>query len=174
MTAGQLKVLAQVCAVLALTPLAFAAAWFWQANAYGARLAAQQLGYQADLNKILVAGAAQASRALVNQHAAESRAAINDAKYTKEKADAVAENERLRRSLAHGDRRLRVAGSCSAGSGSVPAAASAAGLGDAGSVELTGAAGRTIFDIRAGIIADQKALMALREYIRTACKPDET
>lgn len=173
MTAAQL--LARLGVALALIAIGFAAAWFWQANAYGARLATQQSGYQADLTKIAAAGAAQASQALALQQAAESRTAASDAKYTKEKADALAENERLRRSVADGDRRLRIAGSCSSGGGNVSGTTSAAGLGDAGAVELSGAAGRTVFDIRSGIIADRKALKALQDHVRQNCdgKPSE-
>lgn len=170
MTAAQL--LSRLGVALLLLTIGFAAAWFWQANAYGARLAAQQSGYQADLSKIAAAGAAQNALALAGQQAAESRAAASDAKYTKEKADALAENERLRRSVADGDRRLRIAGSCSAGGGNVPGTASAAGMGDAGTVELTGTAGRTVFDIRAGIIADRKALKALQDHIKDNCSAD--
>lgn len=170
MTAGQ--IIARLGAALLLIALGFAAAWVWQANAYGARLATQQSGYQADLSTIAAAGAAQSARALADQQAAESRAAANDAKYTKEKADALAENERLRRSVADGDRRLRIAGTCSAGGGNVSGAPGTSGLGDAGAVELTGAAGRTVFDIRAGIIADRKALKALQDHIRDSCSVD--
>ncbi|MNJ24234.1 Bacteriophage lysis protein [compost metagenome] len=45
----------------------------------------------------------------------------------------------------------------------------AASLGDAGAVELTPAAGRSVFDIRAGIIADQAALRAAQAYIKEVC-----
>jgi prophage endopeptidase len=42
-------------------------------------------------------------------------------------------------------------------------------LGDAGTVELSAASGSTVFDIRAGIIADQAALKALQRYITQVC-----
>ncbi|WP_408634502.1 lysis system i-spanin subunit Rz [Pseudomonas mucidolens] len=47
---------------------------------------------------------------------------------------------------------------------------STTGLGNAETVELTPTAGRTVFDIRAGIIADQAALRATQMYIRDVCQ----
>jgi prophage endopeptidase len=43
-------------------------------------------------------------------------------------------------------------------------------MGDAGTVELAPAAGQSVFDIRAGIIADQAALRAAQAYIRDVCR----
>ncbi|WP_390955340.1 lysis system i-spanin subunit Rz [Pseudomonas moorei] len=52
----------------------------------------------------------------------------------------------------------------------MPDTASTASLGDAGTVELSSAAGSTVFDIRAGIIADQAALKTLQAYVRDICR----
>ncbi|WP_054060096.1 lysis system i-spanin subunit Rz [Pseudomonas asplenii] len=163
-----------------------AAAWTWQDNAYGKRLADQGSAYQADLSSIAAAGAAQARNAVEQQQAAQQALADLDAKSTQEKADALAQNELLRRlyggsqggneklraDVAAGQRRLRIAGSCSdsAGGGIASQATSASGLGDAATVELTPTAGRTVFDIRAGIITDQAALRALQAYVREVCR----
>jgi len=43
------------------------------------------------------------------------------------------------------------------------------GGGNAGTVELAPTAGRTVFDIRAGIIADQAALRVLQRYVGEFC-----
>lgn len=178
MTPAQWKVLLQVGAGLILAAglcaAGFACAWFWQENSYTRQLADQSSSYQADLLSITNAGAIQNRKALEQQQAAEARAAASDERYTKEKSDALAENEILRRAVADGTRRLRIAGTCPAnsdGRGNLPGTAVAAVLGDAGSVELSGTAGRTVFDIRAGIIADRKALKALQDYISKACVP---
>nr|WP_318295125.1 lysis system i-spanin subunit Rz [Pseudomonas cichorii] len=48
--------------------------------------------------------------------------------------------------------------------------ARAAGLGNDASVELSANAGRSVLDIRAGIIADQSALRAAQAYIRDVCR----
>ncbi len=135
-------------------------------------IATNESSYQADRTLIANAASAQARDALAKQQEAESRAAASDAKYTKEKADDLAKNESLRRAVADGTRRLRIAGTCSTGSGSsnVSKTTSTASVGDAGTVELPAAVGRSVLDIRAGIIADQAALKAAQAYIRDVCQ----
>ena len=89
-----------------------------------------------------------------------------DAKYTKELADAKAENDALQRKLDNGGRVL-VKGRCP-----VPASAEAAsttGVGHDATVELSPVAGRNVLGIRSGVKQDQSALMALQEYINTQC-----
>lgn len=89
-----------------------------------------------------------------------------DAKYTKELADAKAENDALQRKLDNGGRVL-VKGKCP-----VPSSAetsSASGMGNDATVELSPVAGRNVLGIRDGIIRDQTALRTLQEYIRTQC-----
>lgn len=89
-----------------------------------------------------------------------------DAKYTKELADAKAENDALQRKLDNGGRVL-VKGKCP-----VPATtetASTSGVGDDATVELSPIAGRNVLSIRSGIKQDQSALMVLQSYIRTQC-----
>lgn len=93
-------------------------------------------------------------------------AAELDAKYTKELADAKAQNDSLKRKLDNGGRVL-VKGKCP-----VPAAtetSSASGMGNDATVELSPVAGRNVLGIRDGIISDQSALRVLQEYIRTQC-----
>lgn len=90
-----------------------------------------------------------------------------DAKYTKELADAKAENDALQRRLDAGGR-VRVKGRCT-----VPAtttSASTGSVGDAASVELSPDSGRNVLDIRSGIISDQAKLRYLQDYIRTQCR----
>ncbi|EKK5270584.1 lysis protein [Cronobacter dublinensis] len=89
-----------------------------------------------------------------------------DAKYTKELADAKAENDTLQRKLDNGGRVL-VKGRCP-----VPAStktASTSSMGNDATIELSEVAGRNVLGIRSGIISDQKALKALQEYINTQC-----
>ena len=141
----------------------------WKVDAwrYGKQLADLNMLYQADLTAISNVASAQARQALERQQATQKALAELDAKATTEKAHALAENEKLRADVAAGDRRLRIAGRCRTDSGDVSNAASTPGLGNAGSVELTPASERTVFDIRAGIIADQAALKVLQAYIRS-------
>ncbi|EEC0863868.1 lysis protein [Salmonella enterica subsp. enterica] len=89
-----------------------------------------------------------------------------DARYTKELADAKAENDALQRRLAAGGR-VRVEGRCS-----VPTTAKTASPGSVGNVatvELSPVAGQNVLGIRSGIISDQAKLRYLQDYIRTQC-----
>ncbi|EDS8890278.1 lysis protein [Salmonella enterica] len=89
-----------------------------------------------------------------------------DAKYTKELADAKAENDALQRRLDAGGR-VRVKGRCT-----VPATtttASTSSVGNAATVELSPVAGRNVLSIRAGIISDQEKLKYLQGYVREQC-----
>ncbi len=89
-----------------------------------------------------------------------------DAKYTKELADAKAENDALRRKLDNGGRVL-VKGKCPVSAATQTAGAS--GMGNDATVELSAVAGRNVLGIRSGILSDQTALRALQEYITTQC-----
>ena len=89
-----------------------------------------------------------------------------DAKYTKELADAKAENDALQRKLDNGGRVL-VKGKCPVSAATQTAGA--ASMGDDATVELSAVAGRNVLGIRAGIQRDRTALKTLQEYITTQC-----
>ena len=170
MTPATWRIAGWAALILLLMAGSGAAAWQVQDWRYGKRLSDQAMAHQSDLATISNAANTQTRQALEKQQAAEQARADNDAKATKEKANDLAENERLRRAADDSARRLRIAGSCRASGGDVPGTASASGLGDAGSVELSAASGSTVFDIRAGIIADQAALKALQDYVLNVCR----
>ncbi|HAV1791061.1 TPA: lysis protein [Enterobacter hormaechei subsp. steigerwaltii] len=89
-----------------------------------------------------------------------------DAKYTKELADAKAENDALQRKLGNGGR-VRVKGRCP-----MPASTKTTGtssMGNDAAVELSPVAGRNVLGIRSGVISDQTSLRALQDYINTQC-----
>lgn len=103
---------------------------------------------------------------ITDMHQLQREADALDAKYTKELADAKAENDALRRKLDNGGR-VFVKGKCP-----VPASAetsSASGMGNDATVELSPVAGRNVLGIRDEIIRDQTALRTLQEYIKTQC-----
>ncbi|WP_455583682.1 lysis protein [Lelliottia wanjuensis] len=89
-----------------------------------------------------------------------------DAKYTRELADAKAQNDALQRKLDNGGRVL-VKGRCPVPSSTQTTVTT--GLGNDASVELSDVAGRNVLGIRSGIISDQTSLRALQEYIKTQC-----
>ena len=146
------------------------ATWKVDAWRYGKELASLAASHQADLTTISNAAANQARQALEKQQATQKALAELDAKATTEKARDLAKNEKLRADVAAGDRRLRIAGRCSADSSNLPDTTSSTSLDDGGTVELAGAAGRTVFDIRAGVIKDRAALKGLQEYVREVCQ----
>jgi prophage endopeptidase len=169
MTEAQIKLVVAAVVAVALFLAGGAVAWLWQANAYGQVIATNEANRQADIALIANAGADQARKALAKQQDAEQKLAALDKDATEQKDKANAENESLRRAVADGTRRLRIAGSCSAGVGNVPGTASAASVGDAGSVELSRETGQAVLDLRRDLISDQAALRAAQAYIRDVC-----
>ncbi|GDM66144.1 TPA: lysis protein [Escherichia coli] len=108
----------------------------------------------------------QANGTITDMRQRQRDVAALDEKYSRELADAKAENDALRRKLDNGGRVL-VKGKCP-----VPSSAetsSASGMGNDATVELSPVAGRNVLGIRDGIIRDQTALRTLQEYIRTQC-----
>ena len=157
-------------ALVVLVAIACSFTWKVDAWRYGKELASLSAAHQSDLSAIANAASIQVRQALDKQQAAEQARTDIDARTTKEKENALAENEKLRADVAAGDRRLRIAGRCRAGSNNMPDPTSTARLDDDSTIELTGAAGRTVFDIRARIIKDRAALMGLQEYVLRVCQ----
>ena len=107
-----------------------------------------------------------ANETITDMQTRQRDVAALDAKYTKELADAKAENDALQRKLDNGGRVL-VKGKCPVSAATQTAGA--ASMGDDATVELSAVAGRNVLGIRSGIISDQAALRALQEYITTQC-----
>ena len=108
----------------------------------------------------------QATATITDMQQRQRDADALDAKYTKELADAKAENDALRRKLDNGGRVL-VKGKCPVSAATQTAGAPS--MGDDATVELSAVAGRNVLGIRSGILSDQTALRALQEYITTQC-----
>ena len=87
-----------------------------------------------------------------------------DAKYTKELADANAENNRLRADVVAGKRRLQIAATCSKDE-----TTGSSGLVDGSSPRLTADAELNYWRLRDGIATVTKQLTGLQEYVRTQC-----
>ncbi|EEE6557930.1 lysis protein [Salmonella enterica subsp. enterica serovar Anatum] len=90
-----------------------------------------------------------------------------DAKYTKELADAKAENDALRDDVAAGRRRLLVNATCPA----MPTgkSTSAASVDNAGRPRLADSAERDYFTLKERVTTMQKQLEGAQDYIRTQC-----
>ncbi|EOV0285001.1 lysis protein [Salmonella enterica] len=90
-----------------------------------------------------------------------------DARYTKELADAKAENDALRDDVAAGRRRLFVNATCPA---AVRKSTSAARVDNAASPRLANSAQRDYFTLKERVTTMQKQLEATQDYIRTQCR----
>ncbi|EED8566111.1 lysis protein [Salmonella enterica subsp. enterica serovar Florida] len=90
-----------------------------------------------------------------------------DARYTKELADAKAENDALRDDVAAGRRRLHVNATCPA----MPTgkSTSTARMDNAASPRLADSAKRDYFTLRERVTTMQKQLEGAQAYIRTQC-----
>lgn len=90
-----------------------------------------------------------------------------DAKYTKELADAKAENDALRGDVAAGRRRLLVNATCPAVS--TGKSSSAASVDNAARPRLEDSAQRDYFTLKERVTTMQKQLEGTQDYIRTQC-----
>ncbi|HIH4890141.1 MULTISPECIES: lysis protein [Citrobacter] len=105
-----------------------------------------------------------AKAAIADMQTRQRDVAALDAKYTKELADAQAENDRLRADVVAGKRRLQIAATCSR-----DAATGAPSLVDGSSPRLTADAELNYWRLRDGIATVTKQLTGLQEYVRTQC-----
>ncbi|MGS0926163.1 lysis protein [Salmonella enterica] len=139
-----------------------AAALAWTADHYHGNAVKYKDQRDTATHKLMLANAT-----ITDMQTRQRDVAALDARYTKELADAKAENDALQRRLDAGGR-VRVKGRCT-----VPATtttASPGSVGDAASVELSPVAGRNVLGIRAGIISDQAKLRYLQQYVREQCR----
>ncbi|EJQ2488199.1 lysis protein [Salmonella enterica] len=90
-----------------------------------------------------------------------------DARYTKELADAKAENDALRDDVAAGRRRLHVNATCPT---VVRKATATPGVDNAGRPRLADSAQRDYFTLRERVTTMQKQLEATQQYIREQCQ----
>ncbi len=88
-----------------------------------------------------------------------------DAKYSRELANAKAENETLRADVVAGRRRLHIKAVCQ----SVREATTASGVDNATSPRLADTAERDYFTLRERLMTMQMQLEGAQEYIRTQC-----
>ncbi|MDA4819274.1 MULTISPECIES: lysis protein [Enterobacter cloacae complex] len=105
-----------------------------------------------------------AKAAITDMQTRQRDVAALDAKYTKELADAQAENDRLRADVVAGKRRLQIAATCSKDE-----TTGSSGLVDGSSPRLTADAELNYWRLRDGIATVTKQLTGLQEYVRTQC-----
>ncbi|WP_434669148.1 lysis protein [Klebsiella sp. B345] len=153
--------MSRLTAIISAVVICLIVSLWWLANHYHTK--ATEFKRQRD-EKVKALDLANAS--ITDMQTRQRDVAALDAKYTKELADAKAENDALQRKLVNGGRVL-VKGKCPVSA--TTQTAGSASVGDDATVELSSVAGRNILGIRSGIISDQKSLSALQEYVRTQC-----
>ena len=107
----------------------------------------------------------QATATIADMQQRQRDVAALDAKYTKELADAKAENDALRDDVAAGRRRLHIKAVCQ----SVREATTASGVDNAASPRLADTAERDYFTLRERLMTMQKQLEGAQLYIREQC-----
>ncbi|WP_213662869.1 lysis system i-spanin subunit Rz [Stutzerimonas stutzeri] len=165
----QYKLAAAGLAVLVLCALSFGAAWQWQGNAYGKRLADKDAEHQAFLRQVAEANAAVIRQQQAGRQDLERRLAAADQQSTEKLTHALTENDRLERLYSSADderRRLRIEVRVANADATVSSTTGAGRVGDAASVELSAAAGSAVWDIRRGMIGDQEKLAYLQQWAR--------
>ena len=107
----------------------------------------------------------QANATIADMQQRQRDVAALDAKYSRELANAKAENETLRADVAAGRRRLHIKAVCQ----SVREATTASGVDNATSPRLEDTAERDYFTLRERLMTMQMQLEGAQEYIRTQC-----
>ncbi|QLK63248.1 lysis protein [Enterobacteriaceae bacterium Kacie_13] len=145
--------------------------WWIEGLRWEADVSKLKATHIAELKKISVQAVIDLTNQKKRTEAAQTALAALDAKHTKELADEQAKNDRLRADVAAGTRRVRIAaanlatcelvGNSTTGTG---------GVGDAAQVELSGAGGRVVLDLRASAIKDDKVIQYLQGFAVEAQK----
>ena len=133
----------------------------WLANHYHGKYLQEQKRADTAEHSLKLANAT-----ITDMQTRQRDVAALDARYTKELADAKAENDALRDDVAAGRRRLYVNATCPA---AVRKATSAARMDNAASPRLADSAQRDYFTLKERVTTMQKQLEGAQDYIRTQC-----
>jgi len=149
--------------------------WWIEGIRWDADVSKLKATHTAELKKISDQAVIDLTNQKKRSEAAQTALAALDAKHTKELADEQAKNDRLRADVADGTRRVRIATANLATSQLIRDTTSGTcGVGDAAQVELSGAGGRAVLDLRASAIKDNEVIEYLQGYIEQVakqCKP---
>lgn len=149
---------------------AFIAGWLTQGWRMGQQMAEQRAEHIDLLRRTAEANAQIILQQQADQQAQAQRLAELDTKHTKELSDALNENRRLEDLYSAVDderRRLRIEVIVARNDATVSETTGTGSVGDAASLELSGEAGRTVWDIRRGMIEDREKLEYLQGWAKT-------
>lgn len=140
--------------------------WWVTSNHWQARYNQQQTAHANQLRLTAEANAQVILQQQAEQQDQAQRQAELDTKHTQELSHALDENRRLEGLYSRADderRRLRIEVRVARNDAVVSTTTSAGSVGDAATLELSGAAGRAVWDIRRGMIEDRAKLEYLQE-----------
>ncbi|EKN3594779.1 lysis protein [Yersinia enterocolitica] len=144
------------------------AAWWVQDMRWDTDVADLKLRQGEALKDVSDKALADTETHISTMKAFQKRLSELDKQHSEDLANAQAENNRMRDDVIAGTRRVRIATANLATCQLTKSGDSTTGgVGDGTTVELSQAAGRNIFDIRAGIISDQAKLRYLQDYARS-------
>ncbi|SFQ69986.1 prophage endopeptidase [Halopseudomonas formosensis] len=148
---------------------AFIAGWLTQGWRMGQQMAEQRAEHIDLLRRTAEANAQIILQQQADQQAQAQRLAELDTKHTQELSHALQENRRLEDLYSAADderRRLRIDVIVARNDAVVSETTGAGSMGDAASLELSADSGRSIWDIRRGMIEDRAKLEYLQEWVR--------
>ncbi|KRW62321.1 lysis system i-spanin subunit Rz [Pseudomonas sp. TTU2014-080ASC] len=157
--------------LLVVTSLLLGGILGWVTN--GWRLSAELSGIEQAYSQKLQEMATASEKQLLYQQEKrlqlEQELALLDTRSHKELTNAIEENDRLQRLYSDADnerRRLRIDVKVARSAAIVSASGSTCSVGDGASFELSERAGRAVWNIRRGVISDQKKLIYLQDYVK--------
>lgn len=149
---------------------AFIAGWLTQGWRVGEQIAEQRAEHIDLLRRTAEANAQIILQQQADQQAQAQRLADLDTIHTQELSHALQENRRLESLYSAADderRRLRIEVIVARNDATVSATTGTGSVGDAASLELSGEAGRTVWDIRRMMLEDREKLEYLQGWAKT-------
>lgn len=123
-------------------------------------------GEHAEVLRVLAeANTAELEQATRHAESLQQQVVDIDARYTQELTDAKANADRLRDDVDSGAKRLLILGKRPASCPAMPATSGDTGVGDGAAIELHPTAGRAYHNLRSGLTADTKKLLACQEIL---------
>ena len=154
--------MSRVTAIISALVICIIVCLSWAVNHYRDNAITYKAQRDKNARELKLANAAITSITVMRQR----DVAALDAKYTKELADAKAENDALRDDAAAGRRRLHIKAVCQ----SVREATTASGVDNAASPRLADTAERDYFTSEERLITMQKQLEGTQKYINEQCR----
>lgn len=112
-----------------------------------------------------------ANAEMTDMQARQRDVAMLDAKYTRELADAKAENDTLRAAVVAGRKQLHINATCP---GTVREATGTGSLGDAETIQFDRTVEQDYFRLREMIVSNEKQILYLQNYIRDVLHDQNT